>query len=74
MATVLHLYKGGDPGLAVATIERQLAAGDRVSVALLHGATLPVLGGAVRIRRVPDELTYDGLLGEIFASDQVVTW
>ena len=74
MASVLHLYKGGDPGLAVATIERQLAAGDQVSVALLHGAALPMLARTVRIRRVPDELTYDGLLGEIFASDQVVTW
>ena len=74
MAAVLHLYKGGDPGLALAAIERGLAAGDQVSVALLHGAALTRLPGGVRVQRVPDELDWDALLETIFASDQVVTW
>jgi hypothetical protein len=74
MAAVLHLYKGGDPGLARAAIEHALAAGDQVSVALLHGAALSMLPGAVRVHRVPDELGWDALLETIFASDQVVTW
>jgi len=73
MATVLHLYKDGDPGLARAAIERALGAGDRVGVALLHGATLPVPAG-VQVQRVPEELSWDGLLEQIFASDQVITW
>jgi len=74
MATVLHLYKGGDPGLARAAIERALGAGDRVGVALLHGASLSTLPARVRIQRVPEELSWDALLEQIFAADQVITW
>jgi len=74
MATVLHLYKGGDPGLARAAIERALAAGDRVGVALLHGASLSPLPAGIRIQRVPEELSWDALLEQIFASDQVIAW
>ncbi len=74
MGTVLHLYKGGDPRLVLAAIERALAAGDHVGVALLHGATLSMLPGGVKAQRVPDELPWEALLEQIFASDQVITW
>ena len=62
MAAVLHLFKGGDPDLV------------RVAVALLHGAALSMLPAGVRVQRVPDELSWDALLEQIFAADQVVTW
>ena len=74
MATVLHLYKGGDAELALAAIERARAAGDQVRVALLHGAALSMLPAGVRVQRVPEDLTWEALLEQIFASDQVVTW
>jgi len=74
MATVLHLYKGGDPGLARAAIERAVGVGDRVGVALLHGASLAPLPAGVRIQRVPEELSWDALLEQVFAADQVITW
>ena len=74
MATVLHLFKGGDPGLVRAAIERAVGAGDRVGVALLHGAALSMLPKEVRVQRVPEDLPWDALLEQIFASDQVITW
>ena len=74
MAAVLHLFKGGDPDLVRAAVERALGAGDRVAVALLHGAALSMLPVGVRVQRVPDELSWDTLLEQIFAADQVVTW
>lgn len=75
MATaVLHLLKGADSLLAQTTIIRQIAAGDQVEVALLHGAPRPDLPRAVVVYRVPDELTFEGLLEKIFQADQVVTW
>jgi hypothetical protein len=74
MARVLHLLKGDDPALARATVEAQVAAGDQVTVAVLHGAAPPALPPAVRVQRVPDELSYDALLRAIFEADQVVTW
>ncbi len=74
MASVLHLYKGDDPSLALAAIARAQAAGDQVSVALLHGAVLSKLPSGVRVHRVPDDLGWDALLETIFASDQVVAW
>ena len=40
MARTLHVLKGGDTALARTTIERQLAAGDAVTVALLPGAKI----------------------------------
>lgn len=74
MAAVLHLVKGGDPALPLATIAGQLAAGDRVTVALLPGTASLELPPGVRLLRVPDELGWDGLLDLVFASDHVVTW
>ena len=74
MATVLHLLKGGDPALALAAIEHQLAAGDTVTVALLHGATPPKLPAAVRLVRVPADASHERLLELLFEADQVVTW
>jgi hypothetical protein len=74
MAAVLHLVKAADAGLARAAIERQVQAGHRVSVALLHGAPAPDLPTGVRLLRVPEEVPYEGLLDLIFEADQVVTW
>lgn len=74
MATVLHLVKGGDTVLAVATVERQLLAGDRVRVALLGQAPAPALPAGVEVHRVPGDWSWDRLLEEIFAADQVVAW
>jgi len=74
MAAVLHLLKGGDTTLALATIEAQRAAGDRVTVAVLHGAPPPALPPGVAVHHVPADLSYDALLELIFASDQVTTW
>jgi len=74
MAAVLHLLKSGDTVLARATVATQLAAGDRVTVALLNGAPLPKLPPAVHVHRVPDDLSYDQLLDLVFESDQVTAW
>jgi hypothetical protein len=74
MAVVLHLIKTADPALALATIERQAAAGDRVTIALLHGAPAPGVPEGVGVQRVPDDLPYERLLEQIFAADQVITW
>jgi hypothetical protein len=74
MARALHVWKGGDAALALATIERQLAAGDAVSVALLRGAAAPALPAGVPVHRVPGEWSYDRLLEAVFEADQVVTW
>ena len=73
MARVLHLLKPGDTALALATIERQQAAGDLITIALLPGATVTPPPG-IPARRVPDELPWDGLLEEIFEADQVISW
>ena len=74
MATALHVLKGGDTALALATIERQAAAGDRVSVALLPGAALPPLPPGVAVHRVPDEWSYERLLEAVFEAEHVTTW
>ncbi len=74
MGAVLHLLKGGDSRLAATVIAGQVAAGDRVTVAVLHGAPVPALPPGVRLLRVPDDLSYAGLLEAIFEADQVVTW
>ena len=75
MATVLHLLKGADSDLALATITRQIAAGDRVEVALLlPGAPASALPTGVVVARVPGDLSYEALLEKIFQADQVITW
>jgi hypothetical protein len=74
MARVLHLVPATDPGLAADVIRRDVAAGDDVAVVLLAGAAAPDLPDGVRTRRVPDDLSYDQLLEDIFAADRVVTW
>ena len=73
MARVLHLLKAGDTALALETIERQRAAGDLITLALLPGATVAPPPG-IPARRVPDELDWAGLLEEIFEADQVIAW
>jgi hypothetical protein len=74
MATALHLLKGAHTELALTTIGGQLAAGEAVTLALLHGASAPPVPPGVRVVRVPDELSHDGLLELIFAADHVTTW
>jgi hypothetical protein len=74
MAAVLHLIKGADATLARAVIARGLAAGDRVTVALLPGAAAPDLPPGVTAHRVRADLTWDRLLELIFESDQVIAW
>ncbi len=74
MAAVLHLIKGGDAALTAATVERQLGAGDRVRVAVLGEAPVPALPAGAEVHRVPGDWSWDRLLEEIFAADQVVAW
>jgi hypothetical protein len=74
MAMVLHLLKGGETSLALATIEAQLAAGDKVAVALLHDVAAPQLPASVGVLRVPQDASWERLLEMIFASDHVITW
>jgi len=74
MARALHVVKGGDAALALATIERQVAAGDRVSVALLPGAAVPLLPAGVEVHRVPDDWSYERLLEAVFEAEHVATW
>jgi hypothetical protein len=73
MARVLHLLKPGDMALALEMIDHQAAAGDLVTLALLPGARATPPPG-VPARRVPDELSWEGLLEEIFEADQVIAW
>jgi len=74
MARALHLVKGIHAGLVRATVARQLAAGDAVTVIALHGAAVPPLPAGTVLQRVPEDLSYDQLLEAVFASDQVITW
>ena len=74
MAKALHVLKAGDATLALATIERQRAAGDTVTVALLPGASPSALPAGVETHRVPDDWSYERLLEAIFAADHVTTW
>ncbi len=74
MAAILHLLKGADTALARTAIERQLAAGDRVTVALLPGAVAADLSPRITVRLVSTDLSYDDLLELIFAVDQVIAW
>ena len=74
MAKALHLVKGGDTSLALATVSRQLAAGDTVTIVAMHGAALPSVPVGVTVRRVPDELSYEELLEAMFEHDTVIAW
>jgi hypothetical protein len=74
MARALHLLKGEDSDLAAATVARQLATGDTVTVIALHGATIPALPAGVVVRRVPEELSWEQLLEAMFEADQVIAW
>ncbi len=74
MARLLHLVKAGDAALATATIARQVAAGDTVTVALLPGAPAAEFPGPARVVRVPEEAPYATLLELIFEADRVVAW
>jgi hypothetical protein len=74
MGRVLHLLKGGDATLALAVIAQQRAAGDDVTVALLGGTPAPALPAGVSTCRVPDEVSWESLLGRIFEAEQVITW
>jgi hypothetical protein len=73
MARVLHLLKGPDP-LALTLIAEQRAANDDVRVALLPGAPDLTLPAGVSRHRVPDDLTWEALLEQIFEADHVITW
>ena len=74
MARVLHLLTRRDTPLAADVIGQEFEAGDDISVALLGGLAAPDLPDDVQARRVPEELSYQQLLEEIFAADQVITW
>jgi len=74
MARALHLVKDGDVELALATVARQLAEGDAVTVVALHGAAVPSLPAGATVRRVPEEISYDQLLEAIFDAHHVIAW
>lgn len=74
MTRALHLLKGADNTLAEATIARQLAAGDTVTVVALPGADVPALPAGLVLRRVPDDMAWDALLEAMFEADQVIAW
>jgi len=74
MARVLHLLSRHDAPLAADVIGQEIEAGDDVTVALLGGLAAPDLPDGVQVRRVPEQLSYQRLLEEIFAADQVITW
>ena len=74
MARALHLLKGEDSALAAATVARQLAAGDTVTVIALHGAVIPALPAGTVVWRVPEELSWEQLLEAMFEANQVIAW
>jgi hypothetical protein len=74
MGRALHLVKTEDEGLVAATVARQLAAGDTVTVVALHGAPVPTFPAGVVVRRLPEELSWDALLEAMFEADQVIAW
>jgi len=51
-----------------------VAAGDAVTVVLLHDATAAGLPAGVRVRRLPGDMTYDQLLEAMFGADRVIAW
>jgi hypothetical protein len=74
MSRVLHLLKGDDTALMLNVIAGQHTAGDDITVVRLPGAPTIALPSDVKARSVPDDLTYEALLQQIFAADQVITW
>lgn len=74
MPTVLHLVKPGANALAAETIRAQAAAGAEVTVVLLDGASEPASPAGVRRVRVPEEVSYSGLLDLVFEAEQVIAW
>ena len=74
MARALHLLKGENSDLAAATVARQRAAGDTVTVIALHGAVIPALPAGIVVRRVPEELSWEQLLEAMFEANQVIAW
>jgi hypothetical protein len=74
MARVLHVFKGDHAPEAAAVIGPQAAAGDEITVALVGGGSAPLLPPGVTLHRVPEDVSYDGLLELIFAADHVITW
>ena len=74
MRGVLHILTAPDDALARVAIEQGARAGERVTVVCLPGAGRPALPPGVAVRRLPEELSYDGLLALIFEADDVLTW
>jgi hypothetical protein len=74
MGKALHLLKGEDSDLAAATVARQLAAGDTVTVIALHGAAVAGLPAGIVVQRVPQELSWEQVLQAMFEADQVIAW
>ena len=74
MSIALHVLKPRANELALAAIEKDVAAGDEVTVALLAAAAAPPLPDGVTVRRDPDEMTYEELLEAVFAADRVIAW
>jgi hypothetical protein len=73
MATFLHLVGHNNPGPSAAVIAGQVAAGDVVTVAVV-GPSAPTLGPGPTVLRVPEELSWDGLLDLILTTDQTFSW
>jgi hypothetical protein len=74
MAQVVHLLAAAPDALALATMQRQLEAGDRVIVALFEAVDAGRLPARAAVRRVPEELDYPQLVDLVFESDQVLAW
>lgn len=74
MRGILHILTAPDDALARVAIEQGARAGERVTVVCLPGAGRPALPPGVAVRRLPEELSYDGLLALIFEADDVLTW
>jgi len=80
MPHVLHLLNASASGTAPSVIKRQCREPDtRVTVVLLHGASLSPLPEGLTVLRLAEEgsegdLTYSQLLDLIFAADSVVSW
>lgn len=74
MATVLHVLKPGGHPLAGETMRREVAAGDRVTVALLDGAEPPETLAGARWVRVPEDVSYSQLLDLVFEAERVIAW
>lgn len=74
MARALHLLHGDRPSLVSDVVTRQVAAGDEVTVVLLHGALPPALPAGVAVRRAPADMSWRQLVDLIFAADHVTAW